>query len=136
MQPHLQYNLQRHGTTSSTKVPPEHLTKKGIKITYILGATEAAWSTGLMTTMAKTISTTEYAKQMGVDRSTVIGWIHSGQLRAVNVATKPRGPRKRFRISAAARAEFERRRETMTAPPPPPKREARDPRVIEFIPEQ
>jgi excisionase family DNA binding protein len=52
--------------------------------------------------------------RISVDK--VLAWIHTGQLRAVNVATRP-GGRPRWRISEADLACFEATRAAVPAPP-------------------
>ena len=54
----------------------------------------------------------QLAKQLGVDAQKVLGWIRSGELRAVNVAERA-CLRPRWRISAEAIEEFLRRREAI-----------------------
>lgn len=39
------------------------------------------------------------AEILSVDEEQILGWIRSGQLRAVNVAADPRGKRPRWRIA-------------------------------------
>ena len=51
------------------------------------------------------------AQSLGVDQDKVLGWIHRGELRALNVAESSTG-RPRWRIPAEAWEEFERRRST------------------------
>jgi hypothetical protein len=73
----------------------------------------------------------EVAARYGVDANKVVAWIRSGQLRAINTATKA-GGRPRYRISPAAVALFEAARTTV----PQPKiacRRRRDPSVREFF---
>lgn len=60
------------------------------------------------------------ARQYGVNSDKVLAWIESGELSAVNVASRV-GGRPRWRISAEAIAEFEARR----AAKPPVKRRKR-----------
>lgn len=55
-------------------------------------------------------------QRFGVTEATVLGWIHSGELQAVNVGRKPKSKRPRWRISADAVEAFERLR-TPTAMP-------------------
>ena len=55
------------------------------------------------------LSPPKYAKQLGVNSEKVLGWIRRGVLRAINVADRV-GGRPRWRISAEAIADFERRR--------------------------
>lgn len=61
-----------------------------------------------------------YAEHISVDPSKVIGWIRSGELWAINVATSQTG-RPQFRIPLDAILEFEHRR-SATAPPKPARR--------------
>jgi len=51
----------------------------------------------------------EVAARYGVKPSKILGWIRSGELAAMNLATSLSG-RPRFRITAEALAEFEARR--------------------------
>jgi len=61
------------------------------------------------------------ARRYGVHPLKVLGWIRSGELRALNVAARPNG-RPRWRITQQDIAEFEAGR---AATPPPPKRQPR-----------
>lgn len=54
----------------------------------------------------------QLAKQLGVQAEKVLGWIRSGELRAVNVAERA-SRRPRWRISAEAMEEIFRRREAV-----------------------
>lgn len=58
-----------------------------------------------------------------VGEHTVLGWIRSGELRAVNVARSPDSKKPRWRITTESLAAFELRR--TTNPPPPPTRRRR-----------
>jgi hypothetical protein len=49
-------------------------------------------------------------QRYGVTIQTVLGWIRSGELRAVNVSRHPESRKPRWRISEEALAEFERDR--------------------------
>lgn len=65
----------------------------------------------------------EVAERLGVARGKVILWINSGELRAVDVATKRRGDspavrRRRWRIDVADLKAFEDSRANQAAPPP------------------
>lgn len=55
---------------------------------------------------ARYVSPPEYAAQLGVKPGKVISWIESGELRAVNVASK-KSSRPRWRISPDAIVAFE-----------------------------
>ena len=67
----------------------------------------------------------------GVTVHTVLGWIRSGELRAVNVGRRSGAKKPRWRIPQAALDAFERLR---TPGPPPPRkhRHQRSAEVIEF----
>lgn len=73
----------------------------------------------------------EVAQLRRVSVGTVLGWIASGELRAINVARKLGSKKPRWRITEEALTEFEA---TRTAIPPAPKarRRRRDPAVVEF----
>jgi hypothetical protein len=58
-----------------------------------------------------------YAARIGSKPDTVIGWIRSGELLAINVASRG-ATRPRYRISPEAIAEFERRRSVGPLPQP------------------
>jgi len=72
----------------------------------------------------------QLAKRFGVNAGKVLGWIHSGELRAVNVAEKLTG-RARWRISPADLAVFEQRRSAVAPPRSRPRRKTVG--VIEFF---
>lgn len=72
----------------------------------------------------------EIAERYGVTQHTVIAWIQSGDLKAVDVSRR-RGGKPHWRISPEALEAFEFSR--MPVPPPPKtRRRKRDPNVIEF----
>lgn len=73
----------------------------------------------------------EAAKLLRVDPSTVIGWIRSGELRAVNLARRD-AKRPRWRISRAAIEHFLAGRAAVPRRLPA-KRRRRDERVIQFF---
>ena len=50
------------------------------------------------------------AERYTVSAGTVLGWIKTGQLKAVNVGRAPGSKRPRWRVSAAALAAFEEAR--------------------------
>jgi excisionase family DNA binding protein len=62
---------------------------------------------------------------------TVLGWIRSGELRAVNVGRRPGARKPRWRITEDALAAFELSR-TPTPPPPRAQRRKRALEIIEF----
>jgi excisionase family DNA binding protein len=73
-------------------------------------------------------------RRFGVTDHTVLGWIRSGELRAVNVGRRPGGGKPRWRISHEALDAFEQLR----TPAPAPARTRRQRRpadaVVEFYP--
>lgn len=78
------------------------------------------------------VSPPQLAKRYGVEPAKVLCWIRSGELRAVNVATRPNG-RPRFKIAEADVLVFENRRSGK--PDPKPQRQRRQPagNVIQFF---
>jgi len=75
----------------------------------------------------------EIAESYGVNQSKVLAWIHSGQLRAVDVSSNPGSGRPRWRVSPAALADWEVSR---TCSPPEPKarrRRRKDPDLVEYF---
>ena len=73
----------------------------------------------------------ELCDRYGVSEHTVLGWIRSGQLRAINVGRSPGSKKPRWRITAEALEAFELVR-THNPPPPSTKRRKRSTQVIEF----
>ena len=63
----------------------------------------------------------QYARQLGVDTAKVLKWIRSGELRAFNAATNPKG-KPRYLIDVTDAAAFEAQR---SATPSPPVRQSR-----------
>ena len=57
------------------------------------------------------------AGTLGVDIETVLGWIHSGELKASNVAQSPAGKRPRWRIAEAELGRFILRRQHPASAP-------------------
>jgi excisionase family DNA binding protein len=75
----------------------------------------------------------ELAKQWGLSVDKILAWVHSGELRATNVATKL-GGRPRFLIDLADVAAFEARRSAVVSPPPKTRRHLKqEADVIEFF---
>jgi excisionase family DNA binding protein len=70
-------------------------------------------------------------RRYNVTVHTVLQWIHSGELKAVNVGRTPEGKKPRWRVSEQALAEFEAKRTSMPAVPRA-KRRKRPADVIEF----
>ena len=77
------------------------------------------------------ITPPQLADRYGCDVSKVLTWIRSGELRAINVATKPLG-RPRWRIMIEDLESFEAGR--MASPPPKQTRRTfrKDDHVIKF----
>jgi hypothetical protein len=84
--------------------------------------------------MDEWLSPRRVAASRRVSHATVLYWIATGQLQAVD-HSKRRGGRPRWRIGAAALAEFDRRRSNRAfLPPLRPQRPRRaSPDVIEFF---
>ena len=64
-----------------------------------------------------TYSVHDMCERFGVGEHTVLGWIRSGELKAVNVGRRPGLKKPRWRITPEALAAFEQLR-TPTATPP------------------
>ena len=81
--------------------------------------------------MSSTLSVHDLTERYGVSEHTVLGWIRSGELRAVNVGRRPGGKKPRWRITQEALEAFEQLR---TAAPPAPRlrRRKRPADMIEF----
>jgi excisionase family DNA binding protein len=73
----------------------------------------------------------DICERYGVTEHTVLGWIRSGQLRAVNVGRSPGAKKPRWRISEQALADFEAAR-TSAPPAPRTRRGDRSAGVVEF----
>jgi excisionase family DNA binding protein len=81
--------------------------------------------------MSSTLSVRDLCERYGVTEHTVLGWIRSGELRALNVGRKAGARKPRWRITQSALEEFEQRR-TPTPLPPRARRRKRQADVIEF----
>jgi excisionase family DNA binding protein len=81
--------------------------------------------------MSSTLSVRDLCERYAVSEHTVLGWIRSGELRAVNVGRRSGAKKPRWRITQEALEVFELAR---TATPPPPRmgRRKRPADVIEF----
>jgi len=76
----------------------------------------------------------EVGRRWGISPEKVVGWIRSGELRAINVATR-RGGRPRFLIDIVDLAAFEAAR-AVSPPPRPasrPRRRKTSSDIIEFF---
>jgi len=81
--------------------------------------------------MSSTLSVRDLCERYGVSAHTVLSWIRSGELRAVNVGRRPGARKPRWRISAQALEAFEQLR-TPAPPTPRARRKKRPADVIEF----
>jgi excisionase family DNA binding protein len=73
----------------------------------------------------------DLCQRYAVNEHTVLGWIRSGELRAVNVGRRPGKKKPRWRVPQAALDAFEASR-TPTAPPPRKARRKRAGDVVAF----
>jgi excisionase family DNA binding protein len=82
--------------------------------------------------LSNTYSVRDVCERYAVSEHTVLTWIRSGELRAVNVGRRPGAKRPRWRIAAAALEAFEAAR--MPVPPPARGRRQRqrEPDIIRF----
>ncbi|MFH1269018.1 MAG: helix-turn-helix domain-containing protein [Planctomycetota bacterium] len=78
------------------------------------------------------LSPPQAARQRGISVNKVHEWIASGELRAVNMATKP-GGRPRWKIDVADLEAFEERRANTPAPKPSRRRRKTDVAVKDFV---
>ena len=92
-----------------------------------------------MTTAEQTtpayLTVPQLAESLGVDAMKVLGWIHRGELQAIDVSER-RGGRPRWRIPVAAWQAFQAARSNQASIPAPRqqrrRRRVRDESVIEF----
>lgn len=68
----------------------------------------------------------------GIRVGRVLGWIKSGELRAIDVSAKPGVSRARYLIDRADLAAFDDRR-TVRRPEPRKRRRTEPPSVIQFV---
>jgi len=75
----------------------------------------------------------QLATELGVDPNKVLTWIHTGELRAIDVSER-RGGRPRWRIPLEAWADFQRARSNTALPSPRQKtrKTRKTEEVIEF----
>lgn len=74
----------------------------------------------------------ELASEWGVSPDKILGWIRSGELPAMNLATTQAG-RPRYRIDQAGIETFQRRRANQSPTPKPTRRQKSSADVIEFF---
>jgi hypothetical protein len=82
--------------------------------------------------MRTKISPPELAKRWGLSPSKVLGWIKTGELRAIDVSTR-RGGRPRYLIDLTDIALFEASRSVSPLPKGSQRRRNRSTNVIEFL---
>lgn len=76
----------------------------------------------------------EVAEHYGVCIDSVLAWIRSGHLKALNVSPNPASKRPRFRIDTNDLEAFERRRQVQPpAAPAPRKRKSKDATQKEYF---
>jgi len=73
------------------------------------------------------------AKEWGVAPEKILGWIHTGELPAINAASRL-GARPRYLIDRVGIAIFEKRRSATPPPPVSRRRKHLEEGVIEFFP--
>jgi excisionase family DNA binding protein len=79
----------------------------------------------------RTLSVKELCERYGVNEHTVLGWIRSGELRAINVGRRQGTKKPRWRITPEALVAFELLR-TPTPPIPRTRRRKQAGEVIDF----
>lgn len=79
------------------------------------------------------ISPPELARRWGIDSHKILGWIRSGELKAIDVSAR-QGGKPRFLIDLAEIELFEHRRSTVPTPPIPRRRHT-NMHYTEFFPE-
>ncbi|HJZ56251.1 MAG TPA: helix-turn-helix domain-containing protein [Gemmataceae bacterium] len=81
---------------------------------------------------AESYTVAHIAERYGVSSHTVLAWIDTGELQAVNVARSPRARRPTWRVTAEALAAFEALRSGGPVPPRASRRRRQPDGVIEF----
>lgn len=79
-----------------------------------------------------TYTVRDLCNRFSVHEQTVLAWIHSGELKAVNVGVAPGKKKPRWRITQEALAAFEALR-TPTPPAPRSRRRRKANDVLDFI---
>ena len=79
----------------------------------------------------RTLSVKDICERFAVSEHTVLGWIRSGELRAISISRKPGAKKPRWRITQEALDGFELAR-THNPPPPRTRRKKHDTSVVEF----
>ena len=87
----------------------------------------------LLDSLQRKLTPPQVARRYGISTDKVLAWIHSGELRAINVAAKM-GGRPRYRIDVADLLVFEQKRAAVpTTPSKGPRRRKPPTDVIEFF---
>ncbi len=79
-----------------------------------------------------TLTVKDLRERYGVSEHTILGWIHSGDLRAVNVGRRLGAGKPRWRITQEALEAFEQLRTPTPTPQQTRRRKMRPSDVIEF----
>lgn len=79
------------------------------------------------------LSPPQLAALWGVSRHKIIGWIRSGELRAINAATNADGERPRYLVDADAVAAFERARSVVEPKQPTKRRRPKPSNVVSYF---
>ena len=95
------------------------------------GPCSATHSPGGAAEMSNTLSVRDLCERYAVTEHTVLGWIRTGELRAINVGRRLGAKKPRWRVTEEALTAWEQRR-TPTPPLPRAKRRKRPAEVIEF----
>ncbi len=81
--------------------------------------------------MSSTLSVRDLCERYGVSEQTILGWIRSGELKAINVGRRLDAKKPRWRVTQEAIAAFEQLR-TPTLPPSRAAQRKRPAGIIEF----
>ena len=79
-----------------------------------------------------TYTVNQIMQRYNVTQHTVLGWIASGELKAINVGTAAGKKKPRWRVTEAALTEFESLRSATPPLPPSTRRRKRQSQVVEF----
>lgn len=77
----------------------------------------------------------DICNRYGVNEHTVLAWIHSGELKAVNVGVAPGKKKPRWRITQGAVDAFEALRAATPPAPTPRRRRKQSADIVQFYPE-
>ena len=81
--------------------------------------------------VSRAVTVADLSERYGVGEHTVLSWIRSGELRAINCGRRAGSKKPRWRITAEALAAFELLR-TPSPPPPRTRRRKQSADVIAF----